>query len=70
MGDHPKEELAKFKRILLYFAVLEPIVSKYGDFRKKTIPQNLETLEHFFHMKPLVYIWQFQKEKKSLKSGF
>jgi hypothetical protein len=35
MGNHPKKELAKFERGLLHFAVLEPIVSKYGDFRKK-----------------------------------
>jgi hypothetical protein len=39
--------------LLFFFNLLEPILYKYGDFRKQ-IPPKLVTLVHFFHKNPLV----------------
>jgi hypothetical protein len=46
--------------------VLEPILSKYGDFKKQKNSSKFGDFGAFFHMKPLVYIWQFLSERKKI----
>jgi hypothetical protein len=67
MGNHPKEKLAKFKRILLYFAVLEPIVSKYGDFRRKNNSSKFGDFGAFFSHETSCLHMAISERKKILK---